>query len=74
MAGAQSPKGKFVGPVKVTLAAAENPGGTGVAKIEYSLDQGQTVRRYSGPFTVESAEPVFILAKATDRAATVAAM
>ncbi|NLG83299.1 MAG: hypothetical protein GX493_01540 [Firmicutes bacterium] len=41
----------FKSPVTVTLAAEDDPGGTGVAGIYYCLDGGEE-RVYAGPFTV----------------------
>jgi hypothetical protein len=66
--GMLSPEGSFVGPVKITLVAQDNPGGAGVAKIEYSLDGGKTVQTYSDPFQVDPDSVTVILARARDRA------
>ena len=57
-----------MGPVKITLAAQDNPGGAGVAKIEYSLDGGKTIQPYSDPFEVDPDSVTVILARARDRA------
>ena len=66
--GKHTSQGWFTGKVKVTLVAEDNPGGVGVAKLEYSLDAGKTVHKYTGAFTVEAGSTPFILIKATDRA------
>jgi pimeloyl-ACP methyl ester carboxylesterase len=68
ISGTPSPDGWYTGLITVTLMAADNPGGTGVSKIEYSLNMGQTVETYVGPFTVDAGQVHLILAKATDRA------
>ncbi|MDO8570440.1 MAG: PQQ-binding-like beta-propeller repeat protein, partial [Candidatus Daviesbacteria bacterium] len=38
--------------VKVELSATDNTGGSGIAKIEYSLDNGQTTKTYTDVFTL----------------------
>ena len=38
--------------VTVGLTAEDNPGGSGVAKTEYSLDDGKTWHTYTSPFTI----------------------
>ncbi len=38
--------------VTVGLTAVDNPGGSGVAKTEYSLDGGGTWHTYTSPFTI----------------------
>jgi len=64
--GTPSSNGWYVGEASVTLTAVDNEGGTGVAKIEYSLDEGSTIESYSGPFTINANEVNSIFAKATD--------
>lgn len=67
--GARSPRGWFVGPVIATLEAVDEANGSGVARIEYSLDGGRTVNVYTGPITINNAEEVAsITARAIDRA------
>jgi pimeloyl-ACP methyl ester carboxylesterase len=66
--GALLPDGRYMGPVRITLTAQDNPGGAGVAKIEYSLNGGKTVLPYSDPFEVDPNSVAIILARATDRA------
>ncbi len=45
----------YVSDVTISLSAADNPGGSGVEKTEYSLDGGTTWQTYSVPF-LETAE------------------
>lgn len=52
----------------IELIAADNPGGSGIERIEYTIDGGATVHMYSGPFTVNPTEVSVIYAKAIDRA------
>lgn len=66
--GIPSPDGWYIGEAIVTMTAIDNVGGTGVAKVEYSLDNGATVQTYSAPFTINADETRTIFAKATDRA------
>ena len=65
--GTLSSEGNFAGPVTASLSTTDG-GESGVAKIEYSLDGGQTIQRYQGPFQVDPQVTAFILARATDRA------
>ncbi len=53
-------------PVTVTLTAIDNPGGSGVARIEYSLD-GSAWTEYTGPFVVSMDGLHSLIARATDR-------
>lgn len=58
----------FTSEVTISLAAEDNPGGSGVQLIEWSLDGGLTWEEYTNPFT-HSYEGVFrLLARATDEA------
>jgi hypothetical protein len=66
--GPRAPDGWFTGLVTVTMEAEDNEGGTGVAKIEYTRDSGNTVQLYTAPFIVNTDQAGIILAKATDRA------
>lgn len=60
--------GTRTGWVEVEMIAEDNTGGTGVQKIEYSLDNGLTVLPYVGKILINSDLTPFVLAKATDRA------
>lgn len=42
----------YTSDVKVTLQANDETSGSGINKIEYSLDNGQSVQAYTQPFTV----------------------
>ncbi|HEX6657904.1 MAG TPA: family 16 glycoside hydrolase, partial [Ilumatobacter sp.] len=50
------PSGFYTGPVKVTLSAADNDGGSGVAKTEYRVDGGEWTT-YTQPFDVTGDGP-----------------
>jgi glucose/arabinose dehydrogenase/type 1 glutamine amidotransferase len=45
------PNGKYKGVVKVTLSAEDEPGGSGVDRIEYRIN-GDVWKTYDGPFNV----------------------
>lgn len=66
--GIPSADGWYIGAATITMTAIDNSGGTGVAKIEYSLDDGATIQTYSGSFIIDADEVRTIFAKATDRA------
>ena len=68
ISGTPSPDGWYIGEATVTMNATDNVDGTGIAKIEYTLDEGASVQIYSGPFTINANETQTIYAKATDRA------
>ena len=52
--------------VEVTLAATDNPGGSGVAETRYSLDAGETWNTYTSPFTVTAEGTTLVLARSWD--------
>jgi len=58
----------YVGPVTVTISAEDNLGGTGVARIDYSFDAGQTIQEYTGPFTMNASVYCQIMARSIDLA------
>lgn len=62
--------GWYISEVRVTLSAADNPGGTGVARTEYSLD-GITWSPYTAPFTLASEGITTILYRSVDYAGNV---
>ena len=66
--GQKSPFGWYIGPVTVTMSATDNPGGTGVASIQYTTDGGKTALVYNSPFVVDAERVSLILAKASDAA------
>ena len=56
----------YISNVSITLSAEDNFGGSGIQKIEWSLDNGRTWNTYSGPF-IHSQEGIFhLIARATD--------
>jgi len=61
----------YISDVSVTLTATDNTGGSGVAKMEYSLDDGATQTTYTAPFSIVEEEITTILAKSTDEAGNV---
>lgn len=58
----------YTGPVTVAMSATDNPDGSGLSHIEYSLDLGKTVQVYAGPFVVDAERVAVIYAKAVDAA------
>ncbi|MFC2017405.1 S8 family peptidase [Chloroflexota bacterium] len=54
--------------VEVTLTAADNDGGSGMAEIKFSLDSGVTWNTYSSPFTITTEGITPLLARAWDNA------
>ncbi|NHC47406.1 hypothetical protein G9H72_19335, partial [Motilibacter sp. K478] len=69
LAGPQS-GGNYTGPVTVTLTATDNPGGSGVASVEYSVDNG-AFTAYTTPFTVSAVGAHTVRDRATDVAGNV---
>jgi pimeloyl-ACP methyl ester carboxylesterase len=66
--GSRSPGGAYLAPVTVSLNSVDGEGGSGVARIEYSLDGGVTAQVYQAPFQVDPLAVPLLLARATDRA------
>ncbi|WP_211590268.1 ThuA domain-containing protein [Microbispora sp. H11081] len=64
---AQPEGGSFTGPVTVTLQAADEAGGSGVAKTEYSLDGGDWAA-YTAPVTVSGDGEHQLRYRSTDKA------
>ena len=52
-------------PVTVTLTAADS--GSGILKVEYSLDNGQTVQTYTNPFTISTSGKTTLQVKSIDK-------
>ena len=50
------------------ISAADNSGGSGLMRVEYSLDSGATVREYAGPITINLSGVTVVESKAIDRA------
>jgi pimeloyl-ACP methyl ester carboxylesterase len=64
--GAIGPRGWYVGPVTVSAVATDNVGGSGVLRLDYSLDGGRTMLPYTGPFMVESSTTTEVVFLAVD--------
>ncbi|MBI4096129.1 MAG: alpha/beta hydrolase [Candidatus Levybacteria bacterium] len=52
ISGTKGNKSWYRSDVLVTLTAQDEASGSGVSKIEYSLDNGQTIQTYTEPFVV----------------------
>jgi len=59
------------GPIKVTLEAADDAGGSGVAKLEYKVDGAAGWTTYNAPFTVSAEGKHTVTFRATDEAGNV---
>ena len=66
--GAPGKDGWYVSQVEVTLTAADNEGGSGVAYTEYSLDGGGAWHAYTAPFTIAQEGVTTVLARSADNA------
>lgn len=64
--GNQDRFGFFTGLIKITINATDV--GAGLQRIEYSLDGGKTVNRYSSPFFALAEEVPALAVQAVDRA------
>lgn len=64
ISGSQDSSGIYSGPVTVTLTGADSQ--SGILRIEYSLDNGQTVQIYSGPFIISTPGETTIQFKSID--------
>jgi len=64
ISGTKDSSGLYTGPVTITLTGKDT--GAGILKIEYSLDNGQTVQTYSGPITISTPGKTTIQVKSTD--------
>lgn len=52
-------------PVTITLTGSDTD--SGILKIEYSLDNGQTVQTYTGPFTISTSGKTTLQVKSIDK-------
>lgn len=68
LSGVQGQNGWYRSDVTVVLTAQDEAGGSGVHKIEYSLDNGQTVQTYTGPFTISQEGVAKIKYRSSDKA------
>ncbi|MBO0847725.1 MAG: DUF1349 domain-containing protein, partial [Nocardioides sp.] len=69
-AGPDGANGWYTGPVTVALAAADNDGGTGVARTEYQLDGGAWTA-YAEPVTVSGDGQHTVAYRSADKAGNV---
>jgi plastocyanin len=69
---APGPGGTYTVPVEVTLTAADEAGGSGVASTEYRIDGG-AFQPYTAPFTVSAEGAHTIVYRSTDVAGNVEA-
>lgn len=58
----------FVSNVTVTLSAEDNPGGSGVKEIEWSVDNGATWQKYTSPFIISQEGFSYVLGRSRDNA------
>jgi uncharacterized protein YjdB len=63
------PNGTYVNPVTVTLNSSDSP--SGVAKTEYSLDNGTTWQLYTSAVTFDTQGQISMIYKSTDKAGNV---
>jgi hypothetical protein len=56
----------YVSDVQVELTAEDNPGGSGIARIEYSLDRGVSWQTYNGIFYVAQEGANKLMSRAID--------
>jgi len=68
LSGTQGNNNWFKSDVTVTLNAVDETNGSGVDKIEYTLDNGQTINTYTSPFTVSQEGILKLKVKSTDKA------
>jgi pimeloyl-ACP methyl ester carboxylesterase len=64
--GEIGPYGWYIGNVIVTITATDDQ--SGLAKVDYSTNFGQSVQEYAGPFTVQAEQVSLLIAEATDYA------
>ncbi|MBI2459356.1 MAG: hypothetical protein HYV53_02260, partial [Parcubacteria group bacterium] len=73
LAGSLGNNDYYISTTTAILTAADNQGGSGILKTEYSIDNGQSWRNYQDPIILNSDGEYNILYKATDRAGNVEA-
>lgn len=66
--GLQGNRGWYRSDVAVELTAVDNPGGSGIAESQYSLDGGRTWHSYREPFTIAQEGMHSIQARSRDNA------
>jgi large repetitive protein len=68
LAGTKDSSGWYSTPVTVTLTANDGADGSGINKIEYSLDNGATWQTFSTPFVISQDGKTTVKFHATDNA------
>jgi len=58
----------FTSDVTVTLSAEDNPGGSGVKGMEWSMDNGATWQIYTSPFVINQEGLSYVLGRSYDNA------
>lgn len=53
---------------KIVLTSTDEPNGSGISKVEYSIDNGHTVQTYSQPFSITKEGINTLRVKSTDKA------
>lgn len=71
LSGTRGNDGWFSTPVTVTLTADDGAEGSGVAKVEYSLDAGATWQLYAAPFVMDRDGKYTLQFRATDKVGNV---
>jgi alpha-tubulin suppressor-like RCC1 family protein/pimeloyl-ACP methyl ester carboxylesterase len=66
--GTPGPNGWYTSPVTVTLTATDNPGGSGINRIEYAYSNNSQPQIYTGPFTADPEKVRVLYVVATDQA------
>lgn len=66
LSGDLGDQGWYVGEVFVSISATDSE--SGLAKLEYSVDGGESIQTYTSPFTVQAEMVSLLVAKATDYA------
>lgn len=64
VSGTKDASGIYTDPVIVTLTASDTE--SGILKIEYSVDNGETVQTYTGPFIITKPGQTILQTKAVD--------
>ncbi len=65
ISGTKNSSGIYTGPVTITLTGSDS--GSGILRIEYSLDNGKTVQTYTGPFIINTQGKTTIQIKSIDK-------
>ncbi len=66
--GQKGTNGWYKNDVQVSLKGIDETNGSGIAKVEYSLDKGITIQEYTEPFTISAEGLTNLRVKATDKA------